>query len=103
RNFWNLANEVQNVAPNERFAAGHADFRHAQIRCDSDETQGFLVAENFLARQPFLELARHAVIAALVATIGDRDAQIGNAMAEAVFHFAQRYRQRGVESTAWFD
>jgi hypothetical protein len=41
---------------------------------------------------------RHAVGAAFIATVGDRDAQIRDAVAEVIFHWAQRYGQRGVES-----
>jgi len=61
-------------------------FGYAQFGCDPNQPQSFLVAENFFTRQPFLQLPRHAVVATFVATIGDRDAQIRNAMAEAIFH-----------------
>jgi hypothetical protein len=45
----------------------------------------------------------HAVSAALIATVGDRDAQIRDAMTEVIFHWAQRYGQRCVESRKWHD
>ena len=59
---------------------------YAQIGSDPDQAQSFFVTENIFARQPFLELARHAIVAAFVTTIRDRDAQIGNAMAVTIFH-----------------
>ncbi|PYJ24013.1 MAG: hypothetical protein DME99_00955, partial [Verrucomicrobia bacterium] len=42
--------------------------------------------QNFLARQPLLQLVRHAVSTALVATVRNRDPQIGNPMAVVVLH-----------------
>src|SRR5207302_3349563 len=96
--FWNLANEIDNIAASERFAAGDAHFAYAQIGCDPDKAQGLFVAKNIFARQPFLELTRHAIVATFVTTIGDRDAQIGNAMAVTIFHWeTQRYGFPGVE------
>src|SRR5207248_9879833 len=87
RDFRNLANETNDIAASERFATRHSHFSYSELGTDADEAQRFFVAENFLARQPFLKFARHAIIAALVATIGDRHAQIRNSMAEAVLHF----------------
>src|SRR5207237_350893 len=56
---------------------------------DADETQRFLEGEDILTGKPFLQLLRHAIGAALVAAIGDRNAQIRNAMAEAVLHLCE--------------
>ena len=39
-----------------------------------------------MPREPFLQLLRHAVGAAFVAAIGDRDAQIRDAVPEAILH-----------------
>src|SRR5207244_4405478 len=88
-NLWNFADKIDNVSSSERFATGDAHFGYAQTGCDSNEAQRFFVAENVLARQPLLQFARHAVVAAFVATISDRDAQIRNSVAVAVFHLGR--------------
>ena len=73
-------------------------FCYAEPGSDADEAQRFLVRENLSARQPFLQFLRHAVGAAFVTTVGDRNAQIGDAMTKAIFHSAQRYGGTRVES-----
>ena len=85
--FRNFADEIDDVAASKRFATSNAHFGYTQTGRDPNQTQGLFVAKNILARQPFLQLTWHAIIAALVAAIGDRDAEIGNAVAVAIFHF----------------
>ena len=53
----------------------------------ADEVQILFVRQNLRAREPFLQLDRHAIGAALVATIRDRHAQIGDAVAMSILHF----------------
>ena len=79
--------KIDDVATGERFAAGHTDFRYTQVGSDSNKPQCFLVGKNIFARKPFLQFLRHAVSAALVATIGDRDSQIRNAVTKSILHF----------------
>ena len=85
-NLRNFANEIDYATASQRFATSDPHFRDTQLGCDANETQGFLVRQDFLAGQPLLQFMRHAIGAALVATVRDRDAQIGNPMAVTVLH-----------------
>ena len=74
------------VASGERLASREANFRDAKLTRDANEPQCFLEGEDVVPREPFLQFLRHAVGAALVAAIGDGDAQIRDAVAEAILH-----------------
>jgi hypothetical protein len=76
------------VAPHQRLAAGEAHLLHAQAGEQARQARGLLEPEHFLVRQE-LEVAvegfpRHAVHAAEVAAVGDRDAQVAQAAAERI-------------------
>ena len=63
------------VLAKERLAAGEPHAVDAEVGEDSDEARQFFKGEQFLARQPDVILFRHAVDAAQIAAVGDRDAQ----------------------------
>ena len=42
---------------------------------DPNQAQSFFIVEDILTREPLLQFPRHAVSAALIAAIGNRDAQ----------------------------
>jgi hypothetical protein len=81
-----LAKELYDIAASEWLAAGEPDLRHAEFTRDVDEAERFFKGQDLVARKPFLQFLGHAIGAALVATIGDGDAQIRDAMAEAILH-----------------
>ena len=68
------------VAPHQRLAAGQAQLLHAEPDEDARQARDFLEAQDRAVRQETVvrveHLARHAVHAAEVAAIGDRDAQV---------------------------
>jgi hypothetical protein len=63
------------VAPDERLAARQPDLVHAHRGEHADGALDLLEAEDLLARQPLEPLCGHAVLAAEVALVGDRDPQ----------------------------
>jgi hypothetical protein len=67
--------QSRQLAPNERLAAGKPHLFHAHRREDTHEPRDLLEAQQLLALQPFEALGRHAVAAAEVAFVGDRDAE----------------------------
>src|SRR5437588_7335179 len=79
-------NKPEDIAASERFAAGDADFGNAELRPDANKAQRLFVSQHILTREPLLQFVRHAIGAALVAAVGNRHAQIRNAMAESIFH-----------------
>jgi hypothetical protein len=76
------------LATHQRLAAGDADFLHAEPGEQARQARDLLEAENFLVRQEFEVAAerfpRHAVDAAEIAAVGDRDAQVAQAARERV-------------------
>jgi hypothetical protein len=66
----------------ERLAPGQADFAHAEAHEDAREPRDLLEAEDRAVRKEFVagveHLARHAVDAAEIAAVGDRDAQVAH-------------------------
>src|SRR5206468_1586889 len=81
-------------------AAGEADPAHAEAREDADDTDDLLEAQEVGAR-PEADLLRHAVGAAVVAAIGQRDPQVADAAAEAVLDpIAERRGGRAVHREA---
>jgi len=70
----------------ERLATGQPDFRYPQVARDPDEAECFLKSQDVVPREPFLQLLWHAIGAALIATVRDGDAQVRDAMSEAILH-----------------
>ena len=68
------AHEVRKVAAHERLTAGQPELVHAEVGEDIDEDAHLLEIEDVLARQPRVVALRHAVLAAQVAAVGDRQA-----------------------------
>ena len=71
-------------APHQRFTAGDAHARHAEPRRDRREAHEFLEVQHVLSREPDVLLLRHAVAAAQVAAVGDREAQAAQRSPEAI-------------------
>ena len=80
--------ELRQIAPQEGLAAGDADFFHAESDKQTREARQFLEREDFTLRQERVvapeRLLRHAVGAAEVAAVGDRDPQVAVDPSEAV-------------------
>ena len=76
------------VAPHQRLAAGEADFLHAEAGEQARQARDLLEREHFVVRDELEvvveHLARHAVHAAEVAAVGDRNAQVAQAAPERV-------------------
>ena len=72
--------QVLNAMPHQRLAAGQPDFLHAKLRENAGNALDFFKAEQLGARQEnevlAEDFARHAVGAAQIAAVGDRNAQI---------------------------
>ena len=75
--------ERRHIAAEQRLAAGQADLVDAEREEDVDERAGFLEMQDVLARQPDVVLLRHAVFAAEVAAVGDRQPQVAQRTSEA--------------------
>ena len=73
------------VRPHERLAAGEADRLEPEaLDADPGDPGDLLVGEQLVAGQPLHALFRHAVRAAEVAAVGDRDPQILDAARERI-------------------
>src|SRR2546427_12661076 len=70
------ADEARQVAPQERLASREADLVHSEGHEDVDERADLLEVEDLLARKPDVLLLGHAVLAAQIASVGDRDAEV---------------------------
>ena len=68
--------EVRQVAPQERLAAGQPDLVHAERREDIDERLDLLEVQDVFAREPHIVRLGHAVAAAQVAAVGDRETEV---------------------------
>jgi hypothetical protein len=78
-------NESRDVRAHERFAAGEANrFKTEALDTNLGDASDLLVRQEFGAGQPVHALGRHAVGAAEVAAIGDRDPQILDAPRERI-------------------
>jgi hypothetical protein len=64
--------------------SGQANGGHAHLHRQADDPLDLLEAQHLVALEPGQALGRHAVLAAKVATIGDRDAKVGDPPAVAV-------------------
>src|SRR5207253_10876497 len=82
----NWPNKIEYAPTCQRFTTGNSHFRDAELGRDANEPQGLFVRQDFVARQPLLQFLRHTIAAALVTTVRDRDAQIGNPVAVMVLH-----------------
>ena len=76
--------EPREVAAHERLAAGQAQVGHAHARHQPHDALDLLEAEDLVALEPGQAVGGHAVLAAEVAAVGDRDAQVGDAAAVPV-------------------
>ena len=79
------AEQRHHVAPHQRLAAGDADFRRAQADEGGAEPVQLLQRQQVPLRQE-VHVLGHAIDAAQVAAVGDRDAQVGDGTAERVDH-----------------
>ena len=77
--------QLHHVPPHQRLAAGDADLRGAQADEGGAETVEFLECQQVALRQE-AHVFRHAIDATKVASVGHRDAQIGDGAAERVDH-----------------
>ena len=68
--------ELRQVAAQQRLATGQPDLVHAEGREDVDERLDLLEVQDVLARQPHVVRLRHAVAAAQVAPVGDREPEV---------------------------
>ena len=86
------------VAPHERLAAGQAQLLDAGGREDARKPLDLLERQQLVAREEAVvapvDLARHAVDAAEVAPVGDRDAEVAERSAERVQHARNVARPR---------
>ena len=77
--------DVDQAAAQQRLAAGEAHLGDAEpLDRDADQPDDLVVGEQLVVGQPVQALGRHAVRAAQVAAVGQRDPQVGRDPAEAV-------------------
>ena len=74
------------VAAEQRFAAGQPETIDAQADEHVHERADFLEVQHVLAGQPHVVLLRHAVFAAEVAAVGDRQPQVLQRTAQLIKH-----------------
>ena len=80
-----LRDQHRQVGPHGRLAAGEADAVDVEaLDEDAGEALDLLEREQVLAGQPLHALGRHAVGAAEVAAVGDRDPQVTDGPPEGV-------------------
>ena len=72
------------VAAQQRLASGQPHLLYSQAGEDLDELPNLLKAEDLLALEPDVLFLRHAILAAQVAPVRDRDAQGAHRPAEGV-------------------
>src|SRR3989442_14484040 len=88
-----MRDERRQAAPQQRLTTREADLVHAELDEDVDEAADLLEVEDLLSRQPDVLLFGHAVAAAQVAPIGDRDPEVSERtlarVAEPGGHFGQ--------------
>jgi hypothetical protein len=80
----------------QRLAAGDADLLHAEIDEDASDAFDFLEGQQLLARKEGIVVTEnflgHAIHAAEVAAVGDRDAQVAHAAPAQVEQLTLRQR-----------
>ena len=79
-----LPDQLGQVATQERLPAREPDLVHAEADEHVDEHAHLLEVQDLVARQPRVLLLRHAVLAAQVAAVRDRQAQVAERPAEEV-------------------
>ncbi len=77
------ADEIDHVAADQRLSAGQPDLAHPTRHEGEREAEQFLEAKHFFLRQKAHHFG-HAIAASQIATIGDRQAQIGDTTLIAV-------------------
>src|SRR5262249_24424632 len=68
-----LANQTVQIAPHQRLAAGQTHFVEAALDERIDERRNLFERQQTLARKPDVVVFGHAVAAAQIAAIGDRE------------------------------
>ena len=81
-----LFKEPEHVSAGEGLASRDAELGNAHAGSNPDRAQNLFVAEDFLTGEPLLRFYWHAILAAFVTSIGDRDAQVVDMMAKTVLH-----------------
>ena len=76
--------EPRELAPHERLAAGEPEVGDAHPREQRHDALDLLEAQDLVAVEPRQAVGRHAVLAAEVAAVGDRHAQVRDEAAVAV-------------------
>ena len=79
-------NQVLQTAAGERLAARQPDFFHSQPHEQAGQAGDFLEREHLALVQPVVLVQRHAIGAAVVAAVGDRNTQILDRPPEPVTH-----------------
>ncbi len=83
-----LLDQPVDAMPQQRLAAGQADLLHAACGEDTGDARDLFEGQQIGARQERIVAAehrlRHAIHAAEVAAIGDRDAQVAHRPAEGI-------------------
>ena len=83
--FGESGNEIDDGASQERLAAGQPDGLDAETpNRETREPNDLVVGQQLRRRQPFQTLGWHAVGAAQVALVGERNAQVGMHPSETV-------------------
>ena len=73
-----IAGQPREVAAHERLAAGQPHVADAHRRQHAHDPRDLLEAQDLVALEPRQPLGRHAVLAAEVAAVGDRDAHVAD-------------------------
>ena len=94
------ADEARQVAAQQRLAAGQAHLVHAEVEEHVGQRGDLAEVQDVLAREPDVLLLRHAVAAAEVAAIGDRDAQVAQHAAARVEDGGHQAAPAGTASAA---
>src|SRR4030095_7609740 len=68
--------EIGQAAPEQRLAAGQTDLVDAEAREDVDQAPDLFEGQDVVARQPHVVLLGHAIAAAEIAAVGDREAEV---------------------------
>ena len=82
----NIATSDGQIAAQERFAAGEPHAVHAEADEDVGEPADFLEVEQIVLRQPHVVGLRHAVLAAQIAAVRDRQAEVPQRSVQKVEH-----------------
>jgi hypothetical protein len=88
------AHQRGHVAAEQRLAARQADLVHAEREEDVDERARLFEMEDVLPRQPDVVVLRHAVLAAQVAAVGNRQPQIAQRARESIGDHSTRNSSR---------